>query len=541
MVLIFRYTKPPNEVIFIIMELIYFAAAFVFGFAVYQLKLPPLIGFLLAGFALNLAGYKSTELLNTIATLGVTLLLFSIGLKLKVNSLMKPQVWASATLHIILSSALFSGFMLLLSLFALPLFVDLSWQSALLVGFALSFSSTVFAVKVLEERGEMGSLHGKVAIGILVMQDIFAVVFLAISTGKIPNIWALVLIISLPLVRPVMGWILNRSKHGELLPLFGFFFALVAGYHAFELVGLKGDLGALIIGMMIAPHKKASELSKSLLNLKDILLVGFFLTIGLNAELTTSSLLAALLLVLVLPIKTFLYYVLTNMFNLRARTSLLTTFSLANYSEFGLIVCAVAASTGMITSEWLAVIAIAVSITFIIASPLNKRSNEIYATIEPWLLKFESKTRLSEELPVNLNDTKIVIFGMGRIGTGAYETINATHPQLVAGIDIKPEVVDKHIKRGRNVLIADATDPDFWQRVNHSRVEMVMLTMPQHMQNIFALEQLKASGYKGQVTAIANYPDQQKELEEMGVNSTYNFYLEAGSGFAEHVKQKLFS
>ncbi|MGO2276750.1 NAD-binding protein, partial [Pseudoalteromonas nigrifaciens] len=83
--------------------------------------------------------------------------------------------------------------------------------------------------------------------------------------------------------------------------------------------------------------------------------------------------------------------------------------------------------------------------------------------------------------------------------------------------------------------------PDFWQRVNHSRVEMVMLTMPQHMQNIFALEQLKASGYKGQVTAIANYPDQQKELEEMGVNSTYNFYLEAGSGFAEHVKQKLFS
>jgi len=109
------------------MELIYFAAAFVFGFAVYQLKLPPLIGFLLAGFALNLAGYKSTELLNTIATLGVTLLLFSIGLKLKVNSLMKPQVWASATLHIILSSALFSGFMLLLSLFALPLFVDLSW------------------------------------------------------------------------------------------------------------------------------------------------------------------------------------------------------------------------------------------------------------------------------------------------------------------------------------------------------------------------------------------------------------------------------
>lgn len=509
-------------------------------FAVYQLKLPPLIGFLLAGFILNLAGYKSTELLDTISSLGVTLLLFSIGLKLKVGNLIKPQVWAPATLHIVVSSALFSGLLLLLGVFALPLFIDLSWQSALLVGFALSFSSTVFAVKVLEERGEMASPHGKIAIGILVMQDIFAVVFLAVSTGKVPNIWALALIIAVPLLRPAMYWILHRSKHGELLPLFGFFFALVVGYNAFEFAGLKGDLGALIIGMLFAPHKKASELSKSLLNLKDILLVGFFLSIGLSAELTTSALWVALILILVIPAKVFLYYILTNLFKLRARTSLLTAFSLANYSEFGLIVSAVAASNGMVTPEWLAVIAIAVSITFVIASPLNKRSNEIYSKIEHLLIKFESPSRLAEELPVDLYDTKIVIFGMGRIGTGAYETINATHPGIVAGIDIKPEVVDKHIKHGRRALIADATDPDFWQRVNHSHVEMVMLAMPNHMQNIFALEQLKASGYDGQVTAIANYLDQQKELEDMGVDSTYNFYLEAGSGFAEHVKQTLF-
>ncbi|WP_404340614.1 cation:proton antiporter [Pseudoalteromonas mariniglutinosa] len=523
------------------MELIFFATAFVCGFAVYQLKLPPLIGFLLAGFALNLYGYKTTELLTAIANLGVTLLLFSIGLKLKVANLVKPQVWAPASLHIIISSTLLSGFMLLLGMLALPLLSDLSWQSALLIGFAFSFSSTVFAVKVLEERGEMASLHGKIAIGILVMQDIFAVIFLAVSTAKVPNVWALALLIGLPLFRPIMFWILNRSKHGELLPLFGFFFALILGYHAFEFAGLKGDLGALIIGMIFASHKKASELSKSLLNLKDILLVGFFLNIGLNAELTTDSILIALIIVLILPLKVVLYYLLTNAFKLRARTSLLTAFSLANYSEFGLIVCAVAASTNLITSEWLAVIAIAVSITFVIASPLNKRANEIYVKIEHWLLKFESQTRLAEELPVNLHDTRIVIFGMGRIGTGAYETINQTHSGLVAGIDIKPEVVDKHVKRGRKVLLADATDPDFWQRVNHSQVGMIMLAMPKHMQNIFALEQLRASGYQGQVTAIANYPDQQKELEDMGVDSTYNFYLEAGSGFAEHVKQKLFS
>ncbi|MFY8273160.1 cation:proton antiporter [Pseudoalteromonas sp. SSDWG2] len=521
------------------MELIFFAIAFVCGFAAYQIKLPPMVGFLLAGFVLNFAGYKTTDLLSNIADLGITLLLFSIGLKLKVSSLMKVQVWAPATAHIVLSTALFGGFLLLLGAITIPLFADLNWQTALLLGFAFSFSSTVFAVKVLEDRGEMASLHGKISIGILVMQDIFAVLFLVASTGKVPNYWAFALLVLLPLLRPVMFWILNRSKHGELLPLFGFFFALVIGYQAFELAGIKGDLGALILGMMFASHKKAGELAKSLLSFKDILLVGFFLTIGLNAELTFNALVAALLIVGVLGVKVALYYVLTNAARLRARTSLLSAFTLANYSEFGLIVCAVAASTGWLSSQWLAVVATAVAITFIIASPLNARANELYVKMENWLLRFESDSRLEEELPVNLHKTRIVIFGMGRIGTGAYETIASYYPDAVAGIDIKPEVVAKHIKRGRRVLTADATDPDFWQRLNHSEVEMVMLAMPKHNQNIFALQQIKASGYNGQITAIANYPDQQRELQQLGVDSTYNFYLEAGSGFAEHVKQKL--
>lgn len=524
-----------------IMELLFFAVAFACGFSIYQLKLPPLIGFLMAGFILNLMGHQTTDLLTQLADLGVTLLLFSIGLKLRVGNLLKVQVWAPATLHIVISTAFFASLLLLLGYISLPLFKELDTTSAMLMGFAFSFSSTVFAVKVLEERGEMASLHGKIAIGILVMQDIFAVVFLAVSTGKMPNEWAIVLLISLAVFRPVMFWVLDRSKHGELLPLFGFFFALVIGYNAFEFAGLKGDLGALIIGMLFAPHKKASELSKSLLNLKDVMLVGFFLNIGLNANISTSALMGAVILVAVLPLKVMLYYFLTNMFKLRARTSLLSAFTLCNYSEFGLIVCAVAATSGLVAPDWLAVVAIAVSITFVIASPINKRANELYVKFEPFLLRFESEHRLEEELPVNLTDTRIVIFGMGRIGTGAYETIEASHPGAVAGIDIKPEVVDKHVKRGRRALLADATDPDFWQRMNHSEVDMVMLAMPKHMQNIFALEQLRASGFSGQVSAIAYYPDQQKELEDMGVESTYNFYLEAGSGFAEHVSKKIFS
>jgi predicted Kef-type K+ transport protein len=520
------------------MELLFFASAFACGFIVLQLRLPPLIGFLAAGFLLNGMGYQSTELLQSISDLGITLLLFSIGLKLKVKQLAAPQVWAVSSLHIVVSSALFTSLLLCLSYLQVPLLVELNSGTALLLGFALSFSSTVFAIKVLESRGEMGSLHGKISVGILVMQDIFAVVFLTVSTAKMPSAWALLLLL-LPLSRRPLYWLLDRSKHGEVLPLFGFFFALVAGYELFELSGIKGDLGALIIGMLFASHAKAKELAKSLLSFKDFLLVGFFLTIGLNAQISLDALIVALALVVVLPIKTALYHWTMTIFKLRARTSIISAFTLSNYSEFGLILCAVAASNGWLSGDWLAVFAIAVALTFILSTPLNNAANEIYAKYEDCLSKFELKQRLDIEKEMELGDTKILIFGMGRVGSGVYDELSRTGSNKLAGVDNNPETITMHQQNNRSVILADATDPDFWQRINHSQVTMVMLTMPKHVQNVFAVEQLKASGYRGQVTAIAYYQDQQDELAAMGVHSTFNFYKEAGVGFADHVKQLL--
>lgn len=517
------------------MELTFFALAFLCGFAVLQLKLPPLIGFLGAGFLLNGLGYQSTDLLQTASDLGITLLLFSIGLKLRVNQLAIPQVWAVSSLHIVLSSVLFSSLLILLAYLKLPLFIDLDTNTALLLGFSLSFSSTVFAIKVLESRGEIGSLHGKIAIGILVMQDIFAVIFLTTSSGDIPSIWALSLLL-LPLIRKPLFWLLERAQHGEVLPLFGGFFALITGYALFDTLGVKGDLGALIVGMLFASHSKAKELAKSLLNFKDFLLIGFFLTIGLNAEISVDAVLVALLLVLILPLKVAIYYWAMTVFRLRARTSLIGSFTLSNYSEFGLILCALAATNQWLSGEWLAVFAIAVSATFIIATPLNEYANELYVKYEKRLLKFELKTRLDMEKEMSLGDTEVLIFGMGRIGAGVYDELIEDGIKNISGVDSSQEVVEQQLLKNRNVILADATDPDFWQRINHSDVQMVMLAMPKHVQNVFAVKQLKQSGYTGKVTAIAVYRDQQRELEEMGVNSTYNFYEQAGAGFAEHAK-----
>ena len=136
-------------------------------------------------------------------------------------------------------------------------------------------------MKILEESSELKVRHGKLALAVLIIQDIVAVIFLVAATGKIPSEWAAALLL-LPFLRPVFYRILERVGHGELLPLAGFFLAF-GGYELFSALGVKGDLGALVMGIVIAGHSKTSELYKTLMNFKDLFLIGFFLSIGFTA------------------------------------------------------------------------------------------------------------------------------------------------------------------------------------------------------------------------------------------------------------------
>ena len=263
------------------MDPILIVAAFIFGALSSRVGLPPLVGYLVAGFVLNSLDVEAGDQLASIADAGVTLLLFSVGLKLKLKNLASPEVWAGATLHMLITVAVFGLAIGLLGTVGLSAIGGLDWKLCLLIAFALSFSSTVFAVKVFEEKREMASRHAVTAIGILIMQDIIAVVFLAISSGKTPSIWAPFWIGALFLIRPLLLRFMSRCGHGELLMLFGILLP-AAGYGSFEMVGLKGDLGALVFGMLVAVHPKASELAKALLSFKDLFLVGFFLNIGIS-------------------------------------------------------------------------------------------------------------------------------------------------------------------------------------------------------------------------------------------------------------------
>jgi len=516
---------------------VWIIVAFILGFAARQVGLPPLVGFLAAGFVLNAMGVRESAVVVELSDIGVTLLLFSIGLKLRLRSLIRPEVWAGALLHMLVTVIVFGLGIFALAQAGLFLFRGLDFKLSLMMAFALSFSSTVFAVKVLEEKAEMSSLHGRVAVGILIIQDILAVIFLTASSGKLPSAWAFLAPVVLFAIRPLLMKIMDRCGHGELLILFGMFAALVVGAAGFELVGLKPDLGALILGVLIADHPKASELAKSLFSFKEIFLIGFFLKIGLSGAPGPETLGIAALFVLAVPFKVALFFLLLTRFKLRARTSLLGSFSLANYSEFGLIVGAIGTANGWIANEWLVIIAIALSATFVLASPLNTAAHTIYARLADRLKAFETEGRHPDDQPIDPGNAEIAILGMGRVGTGAYDFMRAKFGDVVIGVDYDPLTIKKHQEARRKVIYGDPTDPDFWARTrsDKTKIRIMLLAMSKHSANLAAAKQIVDKKFPAILAATVRFDDEIAALKEAGAHAAYNFYAEAGTGLAEHV------
>jgi glutathione-regulated potassium-efflux system ancillary protein KefC len=517
------------------MTLISLVIAFALGFVMRILGFPPMLGFLVAGFVLNFMGVEDSEALKRISDLGILLLLFTIGLKLNIRSLFRKHVWQGGVVHMLVTVVLFSLLLFILRYLSIQYFNELNAGAILIISFALSFSSTVFAVKVLEEKGEMQSLMGKTSIAILIIQDILAVIFITASKGEFPSIYALVLL-GFPLLRKPLLWLMNRSGHGEMMVLFGFILALSVA-EVFELVGLKPDLGALAAGLIVANTSKSEELSKTLLHFKEFFLVAFFLRIGLLGDLEWWMLGVSMVFIMIIPIKSGLYFWILTRYKLRARTSFWISLSLSNYSEFALIVGSVAASSGLLDNDWLVIFVLTVSISFLISSPLN--SKLYFSIFEKYLMKFELSKRLADDRPIKTDGAEILIFGMGKLGTMTYDYMASKFGKHVLGLDANYSVVISHKQNRRNVIIGDATDSDFWENLEPGDIKTVLLCMSNFSANRMAALRLRNSNFSGRIAAVARFDDEIAELQKLGVDSVFNLYEEAGIGFAEHVCEVL--
>jgi glutathione-regulated potassium-efflux system ancillary protein KefC len=512
------------------MEFIWIFFAFACGLMMRFVGLPPLIGYLVAGFFLNFIQVSESPYLQVLANIGITMMLFTIGLKLKIFDLFKPEVWVGTLGHMLLWVVIITFSLGSLSIWGLQQFIGLSHEASALIAFALSFSSTVGVMKMLEDSGETRTRHGKLAMAVLVVQDIAAVLYLVLATGKTPEVWAIALCYFL-FMRPIFNYILDKAGHGEMLALTGFFFAFGA-YEAFELCGIKGDLGALLAGALLANSSKSKELSNVLLNFKDIFLIGFFLSIGFIALPDLQMLITALIISGALVIKFTLFFLLFSWLQLRARTAFLSALILSNFSEFGLIVAAMGVEQGILADKWLVIIALSVSISFVFTSVAYRYAHKIYGYTNSFLHKFERKRALTEDRQIEPENAEVLVIGLGRVGRGAYRTLFDKMGEKVWGMDTDHSHIDQLIKHDYHVFWGDGEDADLWEKIDTSKIRMILLALPTIEDAKNVTYQLQKADYKGKIAAIARFEDERKELQAFGVDRVFNFYNRAGQAFA---------
>ncbi|WP_237218760.1 cation:proton antiporter family protein, partial [Rothia nasimurium] len=512
----------------------YLLVPVLFGLLAKMIKLPPLLGFLAAGIALNFAGYEELGIITELGDLGVTLLLFTIGLKLDVRLLLRREVWLTSSIHMLITTLCGASLILFLVALGLGATGTLDLSQAAILGFALSFSSTVLVVKTLDERSDSRSLYGRTAIGILVIQDLFAVLFVAATGEHAPSPWAVLLLLLIP-----AAWLfkkgLTRVGHGELLVLYGVVMAFVPGYWLFDFFHVKGDLGALVMGMLLASHPKSNELSHTLLSLKEFMLIGFFLSIGLSATPTLDQALFGFILLLLIPINTAAYALILRLTGLTPRTTILTALTLSNFSEFAIILVAMTSATGLVDESWMVTFSLAVSFSFVLSTLLNMRGSKLPQRLASRIPVVPEHKMHPEERPVDFGDAQAIIIGMGRLGTAAYTTLTERYGLKVIGMDSSEPRVDTLTSKGYRVVEADATDPAFWRRVTAAeKVELVLLAMPAHGTNVDAMQQVIEAGSEAVIGVVAQHVDELQELDKLGADSVINLYSGAGETLADN-------
>jgi len=509
------------------MDIVWIGVAFIAGFLAQMVKIPTIVGYLLAGLALSVIGVPdNSELIVSIGDLGVTLLLFTVGLHLRIKSIIQPEVLGVGSIHLLISGAVFGG---------IGLLAGWDLMASLLVGVALGFSSTVLTAKSLEARGEINAYHGRIAIGVLILQDVVAIILLAVSGGGQPSPLAIGLV-GLVLLRPILIRLLVMSGSEELMLVYGLLLALGMGV-IFKEVGLDGKLGALVAGLLLSGHPKADELYEKLWGLKEVFLIGFFLQVGLTGFPAASEIPLLLFLFALLPIKGLLFFGLFIRFNLTGRTAFMSSVALTAYSEFALIVVTAGVAGGLIPENILSMVALLVTMSFVVNAMLGRFAEALWSRVDKSAAEAESINENRERIPTTIGRTQYLIVGMGRAGTSAYDYLKE-HNQRPLGIDADPQVMEDHFEQGRRVIYGDSQDSNFWGAFDMSKVKAILLLIPDKSRKIAATQLIREAGYTGHIHALIRYDEDITDLIEAGVNEATQPISRAGRDIAETLVMK---
>lgn len=495
---------------------------------------------------------SSEEHIHLLAEIGITILLFIVGLKLDLRIIRSVGKIALMTgLGQVLFTSLI-GYFIGIALHFSPL-------HSFYIAVALTFSSTIIIVKLLSDKKEIDSLHGQIAIGFLIVQDIVVILVMIVlsAMGKqgdnsfIQDILRTLLSggILLALALGAMKWVIPRlsyflAKSPEMLTLFAIAWSLTLAALG-DLMGFSGEVGAFLAGVSLASSRFKDLISSRLLSLRDFLLLFFFVNLGANINLSVigDQVPAAL---------TFSFFVLIGnplivlaimgVLGYHKRTSFLAGLTVAQISEFSLIFAGLGLAVGHINEEVLGLITLVGLITIGLSTYLILYSHQIYELLSPALSIFQRK-HINRELNLHLDQKEqfdVVIFGLGRFGGTIAHLIDKNPAISYIGIDFDPQVVKIGQEMGKNVIYGDVTDPEIFEQAPVLASKCIISTIGHRDPASQLMEALKNSGYKGSVYLTALHDKDYSFLKRTGADEVLMPHKMAAKNFYNEFLVRLF-
>ncbi len=510
--------------------------AMVIGAIGLKFKQPLIVTFIAVGIIVGpsaLNWVEPNDQIDLLAKLGIALLLFLVGLKLDIHIIKTMGTVAlAAGLGQVLFTSLF-GFLIALAL-------NMELISALYVAVALTFSSTIIIVKLLSDKRELDELHGRIAIGFLIVQDIVVVMVMIVLTalGEAEGTAGLgqqalkVLLNGIGLLLAIfvcMRFLLTPllqqlAKSSEILVLFSITWAVslaAIGVH----LGFSKEVGAFLAGISIASTAFREVIAARLVSLRDFLLLFFFIDLGVGLDISTlgAQLAPALLFsVFVLIGNPLIVMSILGFMGYRSRTGFLAGLAVAQISEFSLILATLGFTQGHISTEIMGLITLVGLITISISTYMILYSEQLFSFLEPFLSGFERKSITSKELTLAThNDSKfdVILFGLGRIGVHMAEEFERQGKQVLV-IDNDQQRLREHAKSSYTVSYGDMESPEFVSHLSLSGVSWVISSLSHLPDNLSMLHALNDAGYAGNTAAVADNLEDQEMLESRGVTQT---------------------
>ncbi|MBN2398704.1 MAG: cation:proton antiporter [Deltaproteobacteria bacterium] len=509
-----------------------------------KLRQPLIIMFLATGILAGpsfLGIIHSYEQIELLAHIGIALLLFIVGLKLDLNLIRTTGPVALATgLGQIVFTALIG--------FGMAVGMGMSYLSAAYVSVALTFSSTIIIVKLLSDKKEIDSLHGQIALGFLIVQDIAAILALvglttvgASVTGDTSGYFSVLMIAAKGLgllgavallMKYVIPYLTRRLAHSlELLTLFSIAWAVLLGAGG-ELLGFSKEVGAFLAGISLASTPFRDMIGARLTSLRDFLLLFFFIDLGarLDWSMVGSQLGASLIFsIFVLVGNPIIVLIIMGAMGYRRRTGFLAGLTVAQISEFSLIVAALGLSIGHITEETVGLITLVGVVTIFLSTYMILYSYPLYCFLSSPLKIFERRNPYREaaiDTPVKAEAVDVIVVGLGNYGSGLMEHL-LRRKNATVGIDFDPGALDKWRKRGVPVLYGDMADPEMHEQLPLKKARWVLSTVRSKQMNLALVRNLRKDGYAGNVALTATNSQEAAEFEEAGANLVFRPFRDA--------------